>query len=247
MSPELNKGLCSRHYQRQRRGVPLTPQGHTTCKQCGSELSEPPYGQVPPSYCSKSCQNRASYLRQKERGTRAPRPKPMVDCTECGQTFEAGRLGAMYCSTRCSRRAHLQSQERMCDVDGCDRPYRAKGMCHMHWRRVARAEGRESAPVWSERRRDAWKVRQSLKRGAVDAETFSYMEIFERDGWLCGICEEPVDPLLEYPEPMSRSLDHVVPLARGGSHVRENAQLAHLLCNVRKGDREVAPALILSA
>lgn len=110
-------------------------------------------------------------------------------------------------------------------------------MCHMHWRRVARAEGREAAPKWSERRRDSWKARQALKRGAGEVDRIVYADVFERDGWLCGICAEEVDPYLEYPDPRSKSLDHIQPLSRGGSHSLENVQLAHLECNVRKGDR----------
>ncbi|WP_158070491.1 HNH endonuclease [Streptomyces luteocolor] len=40
---------------------------------------------------------------------------------------------------------------------------------------------------------------------------------------------------------MSPSLDHVIPLSRGGSHRRDNVQLAHLRCNLRKNNRfEVA-------
>lgn len=174
-------------------------------------------------------------------------------CPQCGGAMPppTGRRGRprKFCTAECTRTAHRypDSLSRTCDEPGCDRPHRAKGMCHMHWRRVARAEGREKAPVWDERRRDAWKARQSLGRGAAEAESFSYREVFERDGWACGICCEPVDAALEYPDPMSKSLDHVVPLSRGGSHSRENAQLAHLFCNLRKGDREVAAAHILSA
>jgi 5-methylcytosine-specific restriction endonuclease McrA len=33
------------------------------------------------------------------------------------------------------------------------------------------------------------------------------------------------------------TIDHIVPIAKGGKHVRENLQLAHKLCNQRKGAR----------
>jgi 5-methylcytosine-specific restriction endonuclease McrA len=59
--------------------------------------------------------------------------------------------------------------------------------------------------------------------------------VFERDGWTCGLCSEPVDPALSWPDPQSASLDHVLPLSRGGSHTMANVQLAHLGCNVEKG------------
>ena len=36
---------------------------------------------------------------------------------------------------------------------------------------------------------------------------------------------------------MSVSLDHVVPLSRGGSHTLGNVRCAHLICNIRKGSK----------
>lgn len=68
-------------------------------------------------------------------------------------------------------------------------------------------------------------------------ESFTDGEIFERDGWTCGLCDTPVDPLLSHPDPLSASLDHVVPIAKGGGHVRANVQCAHLRCNLSKRDR----------
>lgn len=113
----------------------------------------------------------------------------------------------------------------------------------MHWRRWARASGREEAPVWDERRRANWKRRYALTRGAEAAESFDYFEIYERDGWVCGICEASVDRNVEWPDPLSVSLDHVVPVSLGGVHTRDNAQCAHLVCNLRKGDSVQADAM----
>lgn len=72
---------------------------------------------------------------------------------------------------------------------------------------------------------------------AATGEPFTSIEIFERDGWHCGICDEPVDRELRYPDPMSASLDHIVPLSKGGGHTRENVRCSHLGCNVRRGNR----------
>jgi 5-methylcytosine-specific restriction endonuclease McrA len=69
-------------------------------------------------------------------------------------------------------------------------------------------------------------------------EIFDRFEIFERDGWRCGICGEHVDSALEHPHPLSASIDHVVPLGRGGEHRRSNVRCAHLICNNRRGIRD---------
>ncbi len=74
-----------------------------------------------------------------------------------------------------------------------------------------------------------------------DAEHIDVLALFDRAGWQCALCTEPVDRSLMWPDPMSASLDHLVPLARGGAHTKDNAQLAHLVCNMRKSD-QLAPA-----
>lgn len=53
----------------------------------------------------------------------------------------------------------------------------------------------------------------------------------------CGICGDPLDRDLTHPDPRSKSIDHIVPLSRGGTHVAANLQWAHLFCNVAKGAR----------
>lgn len=69
-------------------------------------------------------------------------------------------------------------------------------------------------------------------------------DVYTRDGGVCWICETAVDQELQYPDPFSASLDHVIPLKHGGRHELENVKLAHLRCNVRRGaaDPRVARA-----
>lgn len=79
-------------------------------------------------------------------------------------------------------------------------------------------------------------LRRAQKAGA-EAEKFKPREIFDRDGWVCGICDERVLKSLRYPDPRSASLDHVVPLSRGGAHTRANTRCSHLVCNVGRGNQ----------
>jgi excisionase family DNA binding protein len=59
-------------------------------------------------------------------------------------------------------------------------------------------------------------------------EPVSHAVVAVRDGWLCGICGGKV-------KKENWSLDHVVPISKGGSHTYDNVVLAHLLCNIRRG------------
>lgn len=70
-------------------------------------------------------------------------------------------------------------------------------------------------------------------------EPINRLDIFERDGWLCQLCDRPINPDLKWPNPDSASIDHIVPLARGGDHAVSNVWSAHLGCNASKGAREV--------
>lgn len=69
--------------------------------------------------------------------------------------------------------------------------------------------------------------RRGATAGTVDADALWTAE--------CGICKGPLDRLLAYPDPLSKSLDHIIPLVHGGSHEQSNLQWTHLLCNKRKG------------
>jgi len=77
--------------------------------------------------------------------------------------------------------------------------------------------------------------RRRAKAAGVEYEPIRKQDVYERDGWVCGICLLPVDPALRFPDPMSASLDHVVPLAAGGPHRPHNVRLAHHRCNTVRG------------
>lgn len=57
------------------------------------------------------------------------------------------------------------------------------------------------------------------------------------NGTDCGICKTPIDMDLAYPVKWCVSIDHKIPVARGGTHEVENLQLAHLHCNLVKQAR----------
>jgi formylmethanofuran dehydrogenase subunit E len=54
--------------------------------------------------------------------------------------------------------------------------------------------------------------------------------VLQRDEGICGICDEPImEATVE--------LDHIIPLAAGGTHEMKNVQIAHRACNRRKWKR----------
>lgn len=57
---------------------------------------------------------------------------------------------------------------------------------------------------------------------------------------VCGICGKPVDKSFKFPHPLSPSIDHIVPVSKGGHPSdMDNLQLTHLCCNRFKSNKTV--------
>lgn len=61
-------------------------------------------------------------------------------------------------------------------------------------------------------------------------------DLAERDGWVCWLCDGPIDPEASPGTPGSATVDHVVPRSRGGRTEPENLRLAHRRCNGARGN-----------
>jgi 5-methylcytosine-specific restriction endonuclease McrA len=59
----------------------------------------------------------------------------------------------------------------------------------------------------------------------------------------CGICGKPVDFSYKYPHPLSPTVDHIIPINKGGHPTDiSNLQLAHRCCNREKSDKLIPSA-----
>ena len=86
---------------------------------------------------------------------------------------------------------------------------------------------------YPEKRREKNRRRRSLKLG-VTHESYHNSYIFERDEWTCRICGRKINKRLKYPNLLSASIDHIVPLSKGGDDSPVNIQASHLRCNLGK-------------
>lgn len=114
-------------------------------------------------------------------------------------------------------------QERAVQCDGCGQVFTAKhpsarwcskGCANRHWGNV-----------------------RSRQRPVASPAGYTDREIFERDGWRCHLCGQPVERIGNRRNPDGATIDHVVPLSRGGTDEPENVATAHWRCNRDKGNR----------
>src|SRR5690625_189169 len=171
------------------------------------------------SYCKGGCGRRATHLCRECRGDLTRQ----TECAFCGEQFNARFNRGRWVET-CSK--------------SCAQRLRVKRGLHA-WQLAPRygtwTDGGDPLADWRSSVR-----RRALKAGA-ETEPYTRDEIAERDGYTCQLCGGQVDMELKWPDPGFPSIDHVIPLSRGGSDLKTNIQLAHLRCNIAKGDQVQAP------
>lgn len=86
--------------------------------------------------------------------------------------------------------------------------------------------------------------RKARVRGASVGEKVSRIKVFNRDGWLCQLCgiQTPKALMGSY-EHNAPELDHIVAIAKGGSHSYANTQCLCRSCNGLKSDRSMDEVL----
>jgi 5-methylcytosine-specific restriction endonuclease McrA len=83
--------------------------------------------------------------------------------------------------------------------------------------------------------------RRSQRYGATAFdETITLKEVRKRFNDICQICGMAVNPYdiaNGHARRMYPTVDHIIPLSKGGTHTWDNVQLAHMCCNSGKCDR----------
>lgn len=240
-NPLISCGLCNKHYLRWKKygdplGMPaprVIPSRQTCIVDGCNTLAR---GTNVP-YCEMH------YMRMRRNGDPLVVKvdiTPYDHCQYCGKPTNRKFCGAR-CATRyyraCAREIPCAHCGTMFEPIGknivCSPACRVEADCQRN--KQYRIE-RWSDPAFRDRSRLSSHKRRALKY-ATNVTPFMDSEIFERDGWVCGLCGESVDRDASWPNPEAASLDHIIPLSLGGPHEPGNVQLAHLRCNWRKGDK----------
>lgn len=212
-----------------------------TCDECAGAIApHPQSGRPDPRarFCSRACKSR--WHQSRKPATRLAVRRP---CEFCGYGFNTSNASHRYCEPRCAMAARgLRMGLRV----SCDRfsviLWSACSDCGSTWPSTF-AQTTRCPDCRAAHRRAVKQMRNAFRRGAPadTGEVVLAREVFERDGWVCQLCGEPVLPFIRGLHPRQATLDHIVPVSHGGEHVASNLQLAHLGCNSAKRDRMVVP------
>lgn len=147
-----------------------------------------------------------------------------------------------------SRERIKKPKDKKCSVLDCEEEYYAKSFCKYHYFSKYNSEGGRYEYLKGVRKKyfrtekgkaalkKSSQKRRARKKGSITKD-FSNKDIFERDNYVCSICALPIDKSLTHPNPNSITLEHILPLSKGGSHSPENVTCAHWICNIRRGNR----------
>lgn len=64
-------------------------------------------------------------------------------------------------------------------------------------------------------------------------------KVYIRNQGICQLCNEYVYLNIDYPDQQCATIDHIVPVSKGGTHALYNLQLAHWICNIKRGNKDL--------
>lgn len=184
-------------------------------------------------------------------------------CAHCQAPLPTGcNPRRLYCSANCKSLAHarLHRHDELGDKRRAymRRWYAANAKRVRGQERARRARRPELRDAAVERAR-RWKsdnpdkARATRSRADAKRRTLArnaYVEdvdpkyIFERDAYRCHICGGKTLRSKKAPHPRAPTLDHIIPIARGGTHERANLATACHRCNARKQAKPIGQPML---
>lgn len=214
-----------------------------TCLQCDAEWSRPSVrGQVP-----KWCPDCRELYRMRECARcREVRPigQGSRNCRECWDEIRPRKSTALVVYVKRPRihiAVHTKASKRLTagKCRACDAWFVSTTRTTTCSTECRRARERE----WHRNSKDR---RRARKKNAYVANVYR-KRVYESDGYRCHLCNRRTDPTKQVPHPMAPTIDHVIPLARGGAHEPSNCRTACFMCNSLKSDRGGGEQMLLLA
>lgn len=163
-------------------------------------------------------------------------------CYGCFENFTADTQTIKYCSKKCRDLAAWEKREARLLDSGATNETLATHMRQHPKYRVKVAVG-ESAKIEMESYYLAMTELRQERIKSGNADEIGLDDLIKRDARKCHICGKVVDKrrkmgrkgtprgdMRRYP-----TIDHIIPISRGGAHTWDNVKLAHWSCNSKRG------------
>lgn len=156
-----------------------------------------------------------------------------IVCNSSKVPYKTKQLCRQCYSKERNRQCYIKYKEK---ILACVAKYRK---AHPGYSNESKKKYRESHRIECNARTASWGQIHKLERANTEArrrarkmqngvEKFDFQDIINRDKGLCGICGKKV-------QKGELCFDHIIPIVHGGAHISSNVQVAHKLCNARKG------------
>ena len=182
-------------------------------------------------YCSKQC-GIAGYWRANRR------PLHLVVEVEALLKMSANRRSAGKRKQKYIDGKHKEALHNHCRKCGSDIEQRSRQMC-VRFCNECKDKAKASAKRTHRRKYGSYKSHKAraIKHG-VPYELVNRVKVFEIYGWKCAKCKvvTPKALMRSYDDPRAPTLDHIVPISKGGPHLYSNVQLLCRKCNYQKGN-----------
>lgn len=231
-----------------------------TCSWCASSFMGRVKTGLQSSYCGDQCRRLAANERNKSNGKRRRAELRELDtCANpfCGKWFSAPRgSNKQTCSKDCM---YVVQEGRKDGVGALHSAAIHRGMLNatrVYFRNCKtcgelvctrqRMRGNSLCDDCRAKWLRAHNAHKNHSRRAAGPKVMSVHQIAERDGRKCCICHRIVDMALSGRAKWGPTIEHLIPVSRGGTNDPDNLALAHRHCNTSRGNRGHAQ-LLLSA
>lgn len=217
-----------------------------TCKKCGT-IFTPPHARS--QYCSEACRLEAKReaVRKWQRNNRQKQREASKKWRERRSEYNKERLREW----RKRNKEHCAQYARSWREENADHYKEIRAQWYernaQHVREYV-ANYKATHPERIKEYQRNWMAKNPHKVGEIKArraqaelEGNATPELvrakWEASDHTCILCGEPIDNTLSPRHPMSRTLEHLTPIARGGRHDIDNIAFAHYSCNSQKRDK----------
>lgn len=223
------------------------------CQHCGKPFWRPNAFRM--KYCSKECEYEVRRLKAEERHkNKLLKEKAMYyyNCAYCGKPFNTYYPNNIYCSETCSYNGNLRLKREqwaeayiprtfICKECGAEvitkcadtrKEFCCQTCMNKYNRRIEHQTDRHKKYLSN------YKQRREKQIHSAFVEHVSYHDLYKRDCGICQICGLPVLYDKQADDSWGATIDHIVPLSKGGAHSMNNCQITHRICNSLKSDND---------